>query len=386
MRITICESQYAELTLRNILMNYFPTYIAQGQAFCNRKAELKRIEYNLNNKNPTLIISPRRYGKTSLVLKALEKFRHPFVHIDLYKAMSEEDIEKFILKGIGKLLGQLETVPKKLISLAGEFFSKLQVRVVLEKAGLELDFTNKKESSVDTILMALEKLQELAFKKKVNVVLFLDEFQIVGEVAKNYAIEAVLREMAQKSSSVSFIFSGSNRHIMEQIFFDKKRPFYKLCDLITLQRIHSEDYISYIQHAAKKRWNNILSTELILKILEISRRHPYYVNKLCSLIWQDDFPSLNKIELKWEEYVLENKAIIERELALLSLNQRKLLMILSRSPKNEIFSQSFIQNYGMSSSSISRSLKFLIEYDYVYLDSEKKYCAMDPLIERILQD
>ncbi len=99
------------------LHEFFPTYLALGEAFCNRKKERNRLSYNIEKSTPTLIISPRRYGKTSLVINTLVELNRPYVHIDLYKALSKEDIELYILNGIGKLLGQIETAPKKLLTL-----------------------------------------------------------------------------------------------------------------------------------------------------------------------------------------------------------------------------------------------------------------------------
>jgi AAA+ ATPase superfamily predicted ATPase len=211
--------------------------------FVIERKSLKRILYDLNGNTPILLISPRRYGKTSLALKAFEHIKWPYAHVDLYKALSEEDIVKYILNGIGQLLGQIESAPKKLMLLAGEFFSSLHIKVVIEQAGFQLEFNQKNPNAPDVILKSLEKLQELAFKKNKRVILFLDEFQVLGEVINNNSIEAVIREAAQKSTHVSYLFSGSNRHLMEQMFYDRKRPFYKLCDQIKLERIHEKDYV-----------------------------------------------------------------------------------------------------------------------------------------------
>src|SRR5580658_4362862 len=116
-------------------MNYFPTYLALGEAFCNRKEELKRISFDLKGNIPILLISPRRYGKTSLALKSFEQIKWAYTHIDLYKALSEEDIEKFILHGSGQLLGKLESAPKQLLRVASDFFASMQIKVILEKTG-----------------------------------------------------------------------------------------------------------------------------------------------------------------------------------------------------------------------------------------------------------
>ena len=368
-------------------MNYFPTYLALGSAFCNRKEEIKRILYDLHGNTPILLISPRRYGKTSLALKAFEKIKWPYAHVDLYKALSEGDIVTYILNGIGQLLGQLESAPKKLMLLVGEFFSNLQLKVVYEKAGLQLEFNQKPKKPTDLILKTLEKLQELAIKKGKRVVLFLDEFQVIGEVINNNSMEAVIREAAQKSTHVSYVFSGSNRHLMEQMFYDRKRPFYKLCDQIKLDRIHEKEYEHYINIAAKETWNKTLEQSTLEMIFELSECHSYYVNKLCSLLWlQPDSPKKQDVISTWENFVLENKSSVERELSLLTINQRKLLIYLSTQGKTrELFSKKITQQINLTSSSVQRAVEPLIEKDYIYSDQDKSYGVLDPLIQSVLR-
>jgi len=368
-------------------MNYFPTYLALGGAFCNRKEELKRILYDLNGNTPILLISPRRYGKTSLALKAFEQIKWPYAHVDLYKALSEEDIVKYILNGIGQLLGKIESTPKKLMLLAGEFFSSLHIKVVIEKAGIQLEFNQKNQKAPDVILKSLEKLHELALKKDKRVVLFLDEFQVLGEVINNNSIEAVIREAAQKSTHVSYVFSGSNRHLMEQMFYDRKRPFYKLCDQIKLDRIHEKEYEQYINIAAKETWGEILDPSTLAKIFELSESHSYYVNKLCSLLWQGSkIPKESDVVSIWHCFVLENKSSVERELSLISVNQRKLLIFLSNQDQiKELFSKKTTQQVDLTSSSVQRAAELLIEKDYVYIDGDKSYRVLDPLIKSVLR-
>jgi AAA+ ATPase superfamily predicted ATPase len=369
-------------------MNYFPTYLAMGEAFCNRKDELKRLIYDMEGNTPVLLISPRRYGKTSLALKALENLRWPFSHIDLYQALSEEDIAKFILNGIGQLLGKIETTPKKLLSLASDFFAGLHVKVILEQSGIAIEFNQNKQETISIILKSLEKLHDLAKKKDKRVILFLDEFQVVGEVTNNNRIEAAIREAAQKSTNVAYVFSGSNRHLMEQIFYDKKRPFYKLCDFIKLERIHETDYTKYIQNAAKKKWKVELSDNALTQIFDLAERHPHYINKLCSLLWlEEKAPTNKKVLAAWHSFTLESKSITERELALLSINQRKLLITLANHEStNKIFSKHMAQQLNLTASSIQRALEPLIDKDYVYIDSDGFYKILDPLIKSVLSN
>lgn len=367
-------------------MNYFPTSLASGNAFCNRKVELKRILYNLENLIPTLLVSPRRYGKTSLSLKAFEQIEWPYTHIDLYKALSEEDISRFILNGIGQVLGQIENTPEKLIKVASEFFAGFQLKFVVEKFGLAVELGRKNKKSIDTMLAALEKLDMHAKKRNKKVIIYLDEFQVVSEITTNTAIEAAIREAVQKASHVVYVFSGSNRHLIDEMFNDKKRPFYKLCDAIPLGRINEMEYISHINMAAKKKWNKHLSEETLTTIFKHTERHPYYINKLCSLLWQKTtLPNEEDTLSIWQNYIDENKSVIERELSLLSINQRKLLIYLSNDDLViEPFSKQYSTNWDMSATSIHRAMGSLLEKDYVFID-EGKYRILDPLIKGALQ-
>jgi AAA+ ATPase superfamily predicted ATPase len=90
------------------MIDFFPLTIATGKAFCNRKLELASFQENILKSKPTLLISPRRYGKTSLVLNAINQSKVPFAHIDFLSAINEEDIEKKILKGVGEVILKIE--------------------------------------------------------------------------------------------------------------------------------------------------------------------------------------------------------------------------------------------------------------------------------------
>ena len=366
-------------------MNYFPTHLALGRAFCNRKEELNRVLQNLKGNNPLLLMAARRYGKTSLAVKALEQLKLPYVHLDLYKELTENDIEKAILSGVGKLLGKLEKRPKQLLMLASDFFSHLSIKVGFEKTGISLDFSKKPSDPAHSILSALEKLHSVAEKMGKRAIFFIDEFQVVGEITKKHAIEAAIREAVQKSTYIAYAFSGSNRHLLEQIFCDKKRPFYKLCDIILLNRISEEHYINYIQVAAQEKWKKNISQDVLNIIFKFSERHPYYLNKLCGLLWMNGCPSKQDVIACWRNIVLENKSVVERELSFLAINQRKLMIIIAQlGVVSEPLSKDFSMGNALSTSSIAASLNVLIEKDYVYKNNKSEYMLVDPLIRHVL--
>lgn len=365
--------------------NYFPSSLALGKAFCNRKAEIKRLEHNIQSITPALILSPRRYGKTSLAIHTFNRLKMPYAHIDFYKDITEEDIQLSLLKGVGNIISKFETIPNKLIKIAGDFFSNMQVKVVLEKTGIQLDISKNKKRAANMIFEALDNLHQLAVKKNKKAILYMDEFQVLGEITKTHAIEAAIREAAQRSTHIAYVFSGSNRHLIQEMFYDKKRPFYKLCDLIVLNRIAESEYEPFLQKAAEEHWGKKLSNQTINQLFFLTERHPFYINKLCALLWMGKFPDVQMVNDIWDQYVLDHEFLIQREMELLSVNQKKLLIFLSKNTMTkELFSTEFMSRIQMSPSSISRALKMLCDKDYLFLDENKNYVILDPLMKWVL--
>ena len=330
------------------------------------------------------VIAPRRYGKTSLALQAIVKSKLSYAHIDFYKALNEDDIAQFILNGVGQLLGKIEKTPKKLMKLASDFFGAFQLKFTLEKYGVAIEFSKKGKKSSELILSALNKLDEYLTKHKKRGVLFFDEFQVVSEIMSNHSLEAAIREALQKSKSLCYIFSGSHRHIISAMFNDKTRPFYHSCDQIALKRISATAYTAYIQKAAKNKWNKVFSDDAMAMILELTALHPYYINKLCSLFWQNKtIPTVSIVEKTWQDYADENKSRVEQEVSLLSLNQRKILLNLSYQTTQEPFGKKCALAWGMSSTSIHRAMLALLERDYVEKAPTGNYVVLDPLFKSV---
>jgi len=371
---------------QHAVLDQFPLSIASGEAFCNRLDETARLKLCIEQRRPVLLVSPRRYGKTSLALHAIHQTKLPFAHIDFFSAVDEQDIERAILNGIGKLIGSMESLPKKALALAAEVFEGSRIRAVLSKVGVTIEVENRREKPTNTILDVLERLEKLAEKTNNKLVLFFDEFQCLGEVAPDHGMEGVLRQVAQLTKSISFIFSGSNRHLLNQLFEDRKRPFYKLCERMTLDRIAELDYAQHIQNTAIKKWGSNLDEETLSSLFFYSERHPYYLNLLCSrMVYENVKPSRSTIEDLWSQYVMEERSNVGAEAELLSKNQKKLLTVLSRT--NGTYSalgRDFIQSTKMSKATVDQSLTFLNRHDYIIKAHDGFVSVLDPLIKAAL--
>lgn len=374
---------------KKIPIDLFPLSVAAGLAFCNRVNETAKLKLCIEHSRPVLIVSPRRYGKTSLALNAIRQSKLPFAHIDFFSAIDEQDIARIILNGISKLLSSIETIPQKAFQLASRIFEGSHVRAVLSNIGLSIEVNNKQERPSQHILDVLERLEKLAVKSNKKIILFFDEFQCIGELAPDHSMESVLRQIAQLTKSISFIFSGSNRHLLNQLFEDRNRPFYKLCERITLDRISEQDYEKQIRLATEKLWDTDLTAldqETVQALFHYSERHPYYVNLICSrMLLEKQKPNKNAIQNIWIQYLAEERSHVARELDLLSKNQKKLLTILARTDGvSSALGADFIQIAKMSKTSIDQALCFLERRDYVMRDHNGIIKVLDPLIRAVL--
>jgi hypothetical protein len=235
------------------------------------------------------------------------------------------------------------------------------------------------------ILEILEKDELLAKQEKKLVILFFDEFQSIGQATDNHAIEAVLRQVAQLTDSIAFIFSGSNRHLLQQFFDDKNRPFYKLCERMTLNRIKEDHYKKHIAAISVERWGEAVTEETLAAIFEYTERHPYYLNVLCSRAVLANFPSVESIQSIWNQYVVEERSSVSAELELLSKNQKKLLTVLSRvGGTTSPMGREFLGQAHMPKASVEQALLFLEKRDYVHRMSDGEVRVADPLIQSVL--
>lgn len=368
-------------------IDYFPLSVAIGEAFCNRVDEIKKLQMCITHRRPVLLVSPRRYGKTSLVLRAINKTKLPYAHIDLFSVIDEKDIEKCILKGIETLISRMESLPKKAFALATELFEGAHIRVALTKIGVVIEAEKEREKPAYRVLDMLERLEKLAQKRDKQIILFFDEFQAIREITPDHAMESVLRQVAQLTQSISFIFSGSSRHLLNELFEDRDRPFYKLCERITLNRILEDAYTKHIQAAAKLRWSRELSKNELDVIFHCSERHPYYLNLLCSRLLSIEKISPENIEKAWMQYAIEERSHVSSELDLLSKNQKKLLIILSRTDgTTTALGKEFIYKTNMSKTTVRQCLIFLERRNYIFKDENNYFKILDPLIKTVLSD
>ncbi|MCP5207580.1 MAG: ATP-binding protein [Hahellaceae bacterium] len=366
-------------------IDIFPLDIAKGPAFCNREKERALLKNNIDKNTHTIIYAPRRYGKTSLVLKACDEMEKTSVAIshldvDLMWVTSIEDVLHLILKETSQLLSRIIPKYEQALLLLKDIGKHVEASVSLSNNGVKLDL-KAAESTPDTLIDALNLIDSVAAKKKRKVVIFLDEFQQISELPERVAVESAFRSAAQKATHTTYIFSGSNRHMLAMMFEDKSRPLYHMCDQLNLKRISAERYLEHINNAAKMHWKKDLCNDVLSAILDLTRRHPYYVNSLCRLLFQQEQPpTTEQVSAAWCHYVNREEKRFLAEFRQLSNVQRKLLHGLCVHPTSQPTSAEFLRKANVKHGSVNKALDKLYTLDMIHQSDNGIIEPTDPVI------
>lgn len=347
----------------------FPLGKAYGEAFCNRVQQTHKLVNFIERGRHVFLVAPRRYGKSSLCEQALRQTSIPWSKIDLHIAVTEQDAERHLINGITDLLTYaLGKGTEKLMMLAKRYAQKLQPKLGVGPEYLRLELTIADSSSpASNIQEAILILDKLLQEKNQQAVLMLDEFQEINTMQRGKGIEGAIRSAAQETQNLSIIFCGSNPHLLKAMFEDERRPLYKLCRKLTLDRISETDYYNHLNFAACSIWGQELPEPVLNKIMAFTERHPYYVNYLCDELSTecDCLPSEDDIERAWQLVIEEERSDLIKEFSTLSLNQRKVMIYIVNHGGQHLFSHQASQSMGIPASSISRTLEALLEKDLI---------------------
>jgi len=364
--------------------DYFPLGIAYGAAFCNRTDENHILLENIKNGKHTLLIATRRYGKSSLAMRAIQSSGLPYVETDFYMASSEKIIETYILNGVVELIGKAVGPVDKLVTSIKKYVKNLKPKINIGTDNFQLELQSDGEADPATsVKEALQLIEKLLAEKDKQAIFLMDEFQNVGTIAQGKGIEAAIRHVAQKTKHLTIIFSGSNRNLLQTMFEDENRPLYKLCWKLTLKRISSEHYQTHIQKAANHAWKQELNDNCIAEILTLTEKHPYYLNKLCDRLWtfyEEGPPTIKDIGKAWGDILEEERSDAIKEISLLSSGQKTVLLQIAKNPSSQLTSKQTMVEMNMSGSSVIAALDGLEEKDVIERDLDR-YQIINPIVK-----
>ncbi len=261
--------------------------LAVDQNFTNRDKERQRLTGNFSGLVNTVLISPRRWGKSSLVQKAaLEAMEADenlhFCFLDAFNIRTEEQFYLALANEVLKIsASKLDALIENAKRLMGAFLPKLSFSPGnQDELSLSLDW-NEVKKHPDAIL---EMAETVAVEKGWRLVICIDEFQNISTFENQLAFQKKLRSHWQKHQHVAYCLYGSKRHMLMDVFTSSSMPFYKFGDILFLDKIHRDSWIPFICSRFEDTQKNISESNAAL-IADLAECHPYYVQQLAQQSW-----------------------------------------------------------------------------------------------------
>jgi len=327
--------------------------LATKSDFTDRGNEVSLLTSNFRRLVNTIIISPRRWGKTSLVNRVSEILgsQDPdlkICHIDLFNVRTEQD---FYITLASEILKATSTRWEERMQNAKDFLSRLLPRISFSPdAQSEISFgigLDELKKNPDEILNLAETI---AIERKLKIIVCIDEFQGIGEFTEQLAFQKKLRSHWQRHTHVSYCLYGSKRHMLLNVFSNPSMPFYKFGDLIFLEKISVENWVKFIQLRFSETGKKINIEDAAL-IANLTENHPYYVQQLAQQSWlRTDSICSNTIVNEAYNGIMNQLGLlfinITESLSTMQLNFLKAIL----SGEKQLSSQSTLQKYKLGTS------------------------------------
>jgi hypothetical protein len=339
--------------------------IAKNENFTDREKETDRLVANFDSLINTIIISPRRWGKSSLVEKAAsiacansKSLR--ICRIDLFSVRNEEQFYELLAMAV---LKSASAKWQESVDAAKRFLVRIVPKIVLNA-----DITNEFSLNFDWKELrkdpreVLDLAEKVSSEKGFRMVVCIDEFQNIAGFDDPLFFQKRLRSHWQEHQNVSYCLYGSKRHMMPDVFTNPSMPFYKFGDLIFLEKIDTPSWIEFISDRFTATGKTI-SKNLAEMIVKLTDNHPYYVQQLSQQVWL-------RTESECHEAIVEqaHRSLVEQLSLLfatitetLSNSQIRFLKALVAG-ETALSSAEVIEKYHLASSAnVTRSRKSLID-------------------------
>lgn len=354
-----------------------------GDNFTDREKETTRLLSNFTHGVNTVLISPRRWGKTSLVKKVCKMAQSDklkIVYLDIFSCRTDREFYDAFASAV---LKQTSSKFDEIIENSKIFLSRISPKFTMGSDPMS-DFSislelNQKSDDIDEILQLPEKIAQ---KKGVRIVICIDEFQQIAEFKDSKSFQKRLRSVWQLQQSVSYCLFGSKKHLMNELFEKKSLPFYKFGDSIYLPKISTADWISYICERFESTGKHI-SRELAERVCVAVDNHSSYVQQLAWLLWihTNDEATEQNFANAYQDLIDQNSPLFQKQTENLSSYQMNFLRALVDGVHSEFTSAEILQKYQLgSSANVSTIKRALIKKELIETENKQVQLA-DPVMK-----
>ncbi len=355
----------------------------EPEYFCDRKSESAKLIKSVVNGNNVVLISPRRMGKTGLIRfcfdaeEIVNEYYTFFVDIlhtsslrEFTYALGREIFERLMPLGQRVVAMFVQTVK----SLSGKF--GFEPTTNMPTFNVELGDIEHPEYTLEEIFKYIERADK-------PCIVAIDEFQQIGKYPEKN-VEALLRSHIQRAGNGKFIFAGSERHMMQNMFMSSARPFYLSSDIIELKAIPCDTYVSFVVEMFGK-FGKSIKPDLVVKVYDMFEGHTYYMQKIFNESFASTMPdgecTLELLNDAIAEVIESNDTIFREILSNMPERQKDLLYAIALEGKAQgITSSQFVKRHNLASaSSVQSSARILLGKE-VITEVNKVYSVTDRLL------
>lgn len=362
---------FAEIYFAMTKINPFITSgYRSTEYFCDRMEETHFLMRQIYNGNNVALISPRRLGKTGLIehlfqQSAIKDTHYTFL-IDIY---ATKNLQEFVFEFSKSVLNALKPKGRKIWETFLSTLQSLRTGITFDEMGnpswnLEMGDIKNPSATLDEIFHYLEKADK-------PCLVAIDEFQVIIKYPEQN-VEALLRTYIQHSMNAHFIYAGSQRHMMGEIFTSPSRPFYQSTVVLDLQPISLEKYKLFIVKHFELAHKNITEdtiTQVYLQFEGITWYVQFMMNFLYANTSQGETCTPDKIEIALEEILSQMDFTYSSLLYQLPSKQKEVLIAICKERNaKEITSSRFLRAYKLTASSVQGAIKGLLEKDFVTME------------------
>lgn len=358
-----------------------------GVNFTDRVQETARLKRDFEAGVNSIIISPRRIGKTSLVKHVIEQVDDSVkvVFMDIYRCRTEYDFYELFASTI---VSECSSKMEQAVALAKEMLMSINPKISFGWGGKTMTLSlgiSKRTNTPEEILSLPERIAKKLGK---HIVVCIDEFQQIGEMPDSLTVQKRLRTVWQHQQNTSYCFFGSKRHMMLNLFQNKKMPFYQFGDMIFIGRIPTENWVPFIQKRFKSREMQI-SAEYAEKICDAVENYSSYVQQLAWNVLSHTHEQVDEqaYTAGLEATMTQMSPLFVEQVAGLTTYQLNLLRAICHGYHRDFGSEEVVSNFPLGTrNNITRILTALVNRELVEMQNDGSYDIPDPLFKVWLRE
>jgi len=359
--------------------------VATGSSFINRHAEITKLSGNFTNQVNTILISPRRWGKSSLVKKtalilSAENPEIIFCFLDLFRIRTEEEFYKrYAVEIIKATSGKVEEWIRNL----KEFLGRLSPTISFGTDPIndfQVSFNlSGQETDIEEILNLPERL---ASQNKKQIVVCIDEFQNIGDYPESMQLQKLLRSVWQYHQNTTYCLYGSKRHMMMELFEKQSNPFYKFGETMFLQKIGKSEFSDFIIDAFEQT-GKAIQEDTCDELIDWVDAHPYFVQQLAHIVWTNTQKVVSReiFEDSLNEMIDQNSILYKQIISELSNTQVNFLIALAKGEKN-FNSIETLQKYELGTSGNITKIKNVLINKEIIDKENGSFDFLDPVFKK----